>query len=51
MEVLTVEGDDAAGFLAAVLQGVQPERSGRAGVGMAEDAEDAALVMEVIIAN
>jgi hypothetical protein len=49
MKVLTVEGDDAARFLAAVLQGVQPECRGRSGIGMAEDAEDAALVVEVIV--
>ena len=49
MEMLAVEGDDAAGFLAAMLKGVQPERRGRAGIGMTEDAEHAAFVMEVIV--
>ncbi len=39
-----VEGDDARRLLAAVLQGVQPERGDGGGRGMAEDAEHAALL-------
>ena len=43
VETLAVEGDDAGGFLAAVLQRVQAERGDGGGVGMAEDAEHAAF--------
>ena len=43
MEALAVEGDDAGGFLAAMLERVQAERGDRGRVGMAEDAEDAAF--------
>ena len=49
VELLAVEGDDAAGLLAAVLQGVQAERGQRGGVGMAEDAEDAALLAQLVV--
>ena len=48
MEALAVEGDDAGGFLAAMLQGVQAERGDRGGVGMAEDAEDAAFLAQPV---
>ena len=48
MEPLAVEGDDAGGFLAAVLEGVQAERGDRRGVGMAEDAEDAAFLAQPV---
>jgi hypothetical protein len=48
MEPLAVEGDDAGGFLAAVLQGVQAERGDGRRIGMAEDAEDAAFLAEPI---
>ena len=44
MEALAVEGDDAGGFLAAMLERVQAERGDGGGVGMAEDAEDAAFL-------
>jgi hypothetical protein len=40
----SVEGDDAGGLLAAMLQGVQPERGDGGGFGMAEDAEHAAFL-------
>ena len=43
MEALAVEGDDAGGLLAAMLQSVQAERRDGGGVGMAEDAEHAAF--------
>ena len=39
MEPLAVEGDDAGGFLAAVLKGVQAERGDRRRVRMAEYSE------------
>ena len=49
MEMVAVEGDDAGGLLAAMLQGVQPERGQRGGVLVAEDAEDAALLAQAIV--
>ncbi len=48
MEALAVEGDDAGRLLAAVLQGVQPERGDGGGVGMIEDAEDAAFLAQPV---
>ena len=42
----SVEGDDACGLLAAMLQGVQPERGDGGGLGVAEDAEHAALLAQ-----
>jgi hypothetical protein len=49
VELPTVVGDDAGGFLAAVLQGVQAKGGQRGGIGMAEDAENAALLVEFIV--
>ena len=48
VEALAVEGDDAGGFLAAMLQRVQAERGDGGGVGMAEDAEHAALLAQPV---
>ena len=48
MEALAVEGDDAGGFLAAMLQRVQAERGDGRGVGMAEDAEHAAFLAQPV---
>ncbi len=48
MEALAVEGDDAGRLLAAMLERVQAERGDRGGVGMAEDAEDAALLAQPV---
>ena len=48
MKTIAVEGDDAGGFLAAVLQGVQAERGDGGGLRMAEDAEHAALFAEPV---
>ena len=48
VEALAVEGDDAGGLLAAVLKGVQAERGDGGGVGVAEDAEHAALLAQAI---
>src|SRR5215469_4823765 len=48
MEALAVIGDDAGRFLAAVLQGVQTERGDCGGVGVAVDAEDAALLAQAV---
>ena len=43
MELFTVEGDDARGFLASVLQGVQAECRVGGGVGKPVNAEDSAF--------
>ena len=48
MEPRAVESDDARRLLAAVLQGVQAERGDRGGVGMAENAEHAALLVQAV---
>ena len=49
VELVAVERDDAGRFLAAVLQRVQAERGHRGGVGMAEDAEYAALLVQPVV--
>ncbi len=49
MEAFAIEGDDAGRFLAAMLQGVEAEGRDRCGVRVAEDAEDAALLVEAIL--
>src|SRR5215204_7759792 len=46
VEDAAVEGDDAGGFLAAVLQGVEPKRDDRRGIRVAVDAEDAAFLAQ-----
>ena len=46
VETAAVEGDDAGGFLAAMLEGVQSERRDGGGFGVAEDAEHAAFLSE-----
>ena len=51
MEVAAVVGDDAGGFLAAMLQGVQAERGQGGGVLVAEDAEDAAFLAQAVVAG
>jgi hypothetical protein len=48
METVTVEADDAARLLAAMLEGVKAERGEGSGVRMAKDAEDAALFAEAV---
>ena len=48
IELLAVEGDDAGRFLAAMLQGVQPERRQGRRVGMPQNAEHAAFFMQRI---
>ncbi len=50
VEARAVEGDDAGGFLPAMLQGVQAERGDRGGVGDVPDAEDAAFLVELVVA-
>ena len=46
MKTGAVEGDDAGGLLAAMLEGVQAERRDGGGIGMAEDAEHAAFLAQ-----
>ena len=51
-ELALVIGDDARGFLAAMLQRMQAEHSQCAGIGMVENAKHAALFMQrVLIPN
>src|SRR6202012_5322090 len=45
-EMSVVEGDDAAGFLAAMLQGMQAQHRQGAGIGMVENAEYATFLMQ-----
>ena len=49
VELLAVVGDDAAGFLSAMLEGVQAERGDGGGVGVPEDAEDPAFLAESVV--
>jgi hypothetical protein len=49
VELLAIIGDDSSRFLAAMLQGVQPERGQRSGVGMSEDPENTAFFMRMVI--
>ncbi len=48
-EALAVEGDDAAGLLAAVLQGMEAERRDHAGFGAVVDAEHAAFEAQGVV--
>ena len=48
-ELRAVGGDDAGGLLAAVLQRVQAERGQRRRVLVAEDAEDAAFLVQLVV--
>ena len=48
-EALAVAGDDAGRLLPAVLQGVEAEVGDVGGLAVAVDAEDAALVVEVVV--
>ena len=49
VQIVAIAGDDAGGFLPAVLQRVETEISEVGGFGMAEDAEDTTLVVEVVV--
>ena len=49
VEFFPVARDDAGGFLAAMLQGVETEIGEVSRFGMAEDAEDATVVVEVVV--
>ena len=44
-----VGGDDAGGFLAAMLQGVEAQIGELGGFGVAEDAADTAVIVKVIV--
>ena len=46
VEMAVLERDDAAGFLAAMLQGVQAQHRQRAGIGLVENAEHTAFLMQ-----
>src|SRR3546814_19198795 len=46
---MAVIADDAGGFLAAVLQGVQAERRQGGGVLVPEDTENPAFVVELVV--
>ena len=49
VEPRAVERYDAGRLLAPVLQGVQPERGDRGGVGMSENAEHPALLVQAVV--
>ena len=49
MESRAVEGDDARRLLAAMLQRVQPQRGDRGGVGVPENPEDAAFLVQPVV--
>src|SRR5262249_39180609 len=51
VEVVTIARDDAGGFLATTLDGIEGEVGEVGGFGMTEDAEDTTLVVEVIVEN
>src|SRR5258705_8767775 len=49
VKALAVVGDDAGGFLAAMLERMQSERRNRRGIGVAEHAKHAALLTQPVI--
>ena len=49
VEVLAVETDDPHRLLPPVLEGVQPQRRVGGGVGVAEDAEYAAFLVQAVV--
>ena len=51
VEAGAVEAGDPGGFLPAMLQGVQAERGDRGGVGHVPDAEDAAFLVQGVVAR
>ncbi len=46
MELLAVKGDDTGGFLTAMLERVQSERRQRCGIGVPQNAEHPAFLMQ-----
>src|SRR5208282_5049174 len=51
VEPRAVVGDDAGGFLAAMLERMQPKRDNRRGVGVVENAKDAALLPQPVFGD
>ena len=49
VKTLAVVADDAGGFLAAVLQGVEAECGEGGGVGVVPDAEDATFLVHLVV--
>ena len=49
VEMAPVEADDAGRFLAAMLERMESERRERRGIGMIEDAEDAARLVQPVL--
>jgi hypothetical protein len=49
VKLFAVIGDNSGGFLAAMLKGVEPERSQRSGVGMSENPENTAFFMRMVV--
>ena len=49
VEPLAVEGDDTRRLLPTMLQGVQAKRDNRRRIGMAENAEDTALLAQPVV--
>src|SRR5262245_7938580 len=49
MEALAIVGNDAGGFLAAMLERVQPERRDRCSVWVTEHAKDATLLTQSVV--
>ena len=50
VELLPVVGDDAGRLLSAMLEGMETERGQGARIRVAEDAEDAALLAQAVVA-
>ena len=49
VKMCPIERHNASRFLSPVLQCMEPERRQRCGIAMAEDAKDAALLVEVVV--
>jgi hypothetical protein len=49
MEMGAVEADDAGGFLAAMLESVEPERGEGRSIRVAENTEHAAFFMQAVL--
>jgi len=49
VQVCAIAGDDAGGLLAAMLEGVEAEIGEIGSFGMAENAKDTTLVVEMIV--
>ena len=49
VKALAVAGDDAGGFLAAVLEGVEAQHGQRGCIGMVVDAEERTLLLQLVV--